>query len=90
MPEPTKSNGCFMSTNIARPRRVHHTIAFMDQIFHPITQRTRRFCPPGVLKMVAMCGCAVPRACWTQLIDKEEVGIPEPVAKDVSKKEAEG
>ena len=31
----------------------------------------------------------VPRACWAQLIDKEEVGMSEPAAKDVIKKEAE-
>ena len=39
-------------------------------------------CPGGARK--------VPRACWTQLTDKEVVGMSEPVAKDVTKKEAEG
>ena len=36
----------------------------------------------------------VPRACWAQLIDKEEVAISEPMAEDVindiDNKEAEG
>ena len=32
----------------------------------------------------------VPCACWAQFIDKEEVGISEPVAEDVINKEAEG
>ena len=67
-----------------------HNCIYGSNVFHQITSRTRRFCPSGILKMVARCGCAVPRACWTQLIDKEEVGIPEPVAKDVNKREAEG
>ena len=59
-------------------------VAFVHPMFFFFPTRKATF---PALKMVQD---VVPRACWAQLIDKEEVGMSEPAAKDVIKKEAEG
>ena len=74
-----------MSTNIARPRRVHHTIAFMDQIFSSNYTTHKAILPIRRSQN----GCDV-RMCGAPRVLAQVVGTSEPVAKDVTKKEAGG
>ena len=70
---------------------VMHCIRASDVFFVFPTRKATFFQLPRCHCMVQEEPCRkVPRACWAQLIDKEEVGISEPVAEHVTNKEAEG